>query len=101
MMNIQTQLHPRTYKEARDNKEARDKRIAKQDAREELATKRMQKSLHNKTMQMLNSFCAVNNMNKCSATCVHFKCGYIHTHVFLDGYCASIVTEPRCKLWKG
>jgi len=50
------------------------------------------------TTSMTSRPCAINDMNKCSIECVHFKKGRVLYNVWTGwGYTHD---KPRCKLWK-
>lgn len=57
--------------------------------------------LNKSTQEMLNKPCAINNFNKCSKDCIHFRHGSVE---FDEGYRDFIIPGyyvifPKCKLW--
>lgn len=54
------------------------------------------------TEEMTNKPCAVNNMENCSKTCVHFQVGFVYNTFSDFGGGAErffYAVSPYCKLW--
>lgn len=86
----------RYFKERKERKERKEKE------REEKYLHRKakrEKAVEEATIKMLNSPCAINNMEKCDKSCVHFKAGQVSSWELYD----DIIVEfnyPKCRLWK-
>ena len=60
--------------------------------------KNAEEKIKNAQAKMLSSPCAINNMDKCDNSCVHFKEGFVSESVFCaESYVTAVCS--RCQLW--